>query len=185
MAARASNSTARRWPTGRGAPPSRYGRLRAIVRRLEGFGQALRRRDARAGARSGPTQDQDRPAVGLCPRRPALGRSRAAGRRLCLRARPQARASRRASGRLRWMPPGRWLRRYKALAEGNAVTLAFCWAHARRNFFDIQAANPAPIAVEALARIGGLYAIERDIRGLGASARLAARQARARPISRR
>ena len=69
---------------------------------------------------------------------------------------------------------------YKALAEGNAVTLAFCWAHARRNFFDIQAANPAPIAVEALARIGGLYAIERDIRGLGASARLAARQARAR-----
>ena len=56
------------------------------------------------------------------------------------------------------------------------------WAHARRNFFDIQAANPAPIAVEALARIGGLYAIERDIRGLGASARLAARQARARPI---
>ena len=46
----------------------------------------------------------------------------------------------------------------------------------------IQAANPAPIAVEALARIGGLYAIERDIRGLGASARLAARQARARPI---
>ena len=55
----------------------------------------------------------------------------------------------------------------KALAEGNAVTLAFCWAHARRNFFDIQAANPAPIAVEALARIGGLYAIERDIRGLG------------------
>ena len=49
-------------------------------------------------------------------------------------------------------------------------------------FFDIQAANPAPIAVEALARIGGLYAIERDIRGLGPSARLAARQARARPI---
>ena len=35
---------------------------------------------------------------------------------------------------------------------------------------------------ETLARIGGLYAIERDIRGLGASARLAARQARARPI---
>jgi transposase len=71
---------------------------------------------------------------------------------------------------------------YKALAEGNAVTLAFCWAHARRNFFDIQAANPAPIAVEALARIGGLYAVERDIRGLGAPARLAARQARAGPI---
>ena len=71
---------------------------------------------------------------------------------------------------------------YKALAEGNAVTLAFWWAHARRNFFDIQASNPAPIAAEALARIGGLYAIERDIRGSGAPARRAARQARARPI---
>ena len=71
---------------------------------------------------------------------------------------------------------------YKALAEGNAVTLAFCWAHARRNFFDIQASNPAPIAAEALARIGGLYAIERDIRGSSAPARRAARQARARPI---
>jgi transposase len=71
---------------------------------------------------------------------------------------------------------------YKALAEGNAVTLAFCWAHARRNFFDIQAANPAPIAAEALARIGALYAVERDIRGLGAPTRRAARQARAKPI---
>ena len=54
----------------------------------------------------------------------------------------------------------------QALAEGdNAVTLAFCWVHARQKHFDIQAANPAPIAGEALARSGGLYAIERDIRG--------------------
>jgi transposase len=71
---------------------------------------------------------------------------------------------------------------YKALAEGNAVTLGFCWAHARRKFFDIQAANPAPIAAEALARIGALYAIERDIRGSSAPIRQAARQARAKPI---
>ena len=42
----------------------------------------------------------------------------AAGRRLCLRARPQARASRRASGRLRWMPPGRWLRRLQGAGRG-------------------------------------------------------------------
>jgi transposase len=71
---------------------------------------------------------------------------------------------------------------YKALAEGNAVTLAFCWAHARRKFFDIQTANPAPIAAEALARIGALYAIERDIRGSSAPIRQGARQARAKPI---
>jgi transposase len=71
---------------------------------------------------------------------------------------------------------------YKALAEGGRVTLAFCWAHARRKFFDIQAASPAPIAAEALARIGALYAIERDIRGSSASARRDARQTRARPM---
>lgn len=71
---------------------------------------------------------------------------------------------------------------YEALAERGGVTLAFCWAHARRKFFDIQAANPAPIAAEALARIGVLYAVERDIRGLGAPARRSARQARAKPI---
>ena len=68
------------------------------------------------------------------------------------------------------------------MAEGGLVTLAFCWAHVRRKFFDIQAASPAPIAAEALARIGALYAVERDIRGLGAPTRQAVRQIRARPI---
>ena len=34
----------------------------------QGLGQALRRRDDRPGAGSGPWPDQDRPAVGLCPR---------------------------------------------------------------------------------------------------------------------
>jgi transposase len=71
---------------------------------------------------------------------------------------------------------------YKALAMAGLVMLAFCWAHVRRKFFDIQAASPAPIAAEALARIGALYAIERDIQGLSAPARRAARQARAKPI---
>jgi len=71
---------------------------------------------------------------------------------------------------------------YKALAEVSLVVLAFCWAHVRRKFFEIQAASPAPIAAEALARIGALYAIERDIRGMSAPARRAARQARAKPI---
>jgi transposase len=52
----------------------------------------------------------------------------------------------------------------------------------RRKFFDIQTASPAPIAAEALARIGALYAVERDIRGLGAPTRQAVRQTRAKPI---
>lgn len=35
-----------------------------------------------------------------------------------------------------------------------------CWAHARRKFFELQAAGPHPVAEEALQRIGRLYGIE-------------------------
>ena len=49
-------------------------------------------------------------------------------------------------------------------ADGRIVEAA-CWAHARRKFYDIYAANSSPIAAEALQRIGALYAIEREIRG--------------------
>ena len=45
------------------------------------------------------------------------------------------------------------------------VLEAAYWAHARRKFFDIAANGPAPIATEALERIGVLYDIERSIRG--------------------
>ena len=68
------------------------------------------------------------------------------------------------------------------LAEKNGVTLAFCWAHVRRRFYELAAAGPAPIASEALRRIAELYKIEDDIRGLTAEARRAVRQERSRPI---
>lgn len=71
---------------------------------------------------------------------------------------------------------------YKDLAEAGAVTLAFCWSHVRRQFYDIQAKSPAPIATEALARIAPLYAVEADIRGRSADERREARQRRARPL---
>ena len=71
---------------------------------------------------------------------------------------------------------------YRALAEAGDVRLAFCWSHVRRRFYELAAAGPAPIASEALARIGELYAIEREIRGRPAEERRAARQARSRPI---
>ena len=71
---------------------------------------------------------------------------------------------------------------YRALAERGEVQLAFCWSHVRRRFYELAAAGPAPIASEALARIGELYAIEADIRGSPAEARLAARQERSRPV---
>ena len=71
---------------------------------------------------------------------------------------------------------------YRALAEKNAVTLAFCWAHVRRRFFELASAGPAPIASEALQRIAALYHIESDIRGRNADIRRAFRQEKSRPI---
>ena len=65
---------------------------------------------------------------------------------------------------------------------GEGVTLAHCWAHCRRRFFDIAKARPAPIAREALQRIAALYEIEAEIRGKSAAARQAARQTRSKPL---
>jgi hypothetical protein len=71
---------------------------------------------------------------------------------------------------------------YRVLAERGAVQLAFCWSHVRRRFYELAAAGAAPIASEALERIAGLYAIEKDIRGRSADERRAVRQDRSRPI---
>ncbi|WP_159996514.1 transposase [Roseomonas sp. 18066] len=67
---------------------------------------------------------------------------------------------------------------YKALATGGDVTLAFCWAHVRRGFFDLAKGGAAPIASEALQRIAALYAIEAEIRGRPAKERLTVRASR-------
>jgi transposase len=71
---------------------------------------------------------------------------------------------------------------YRVLAERGDVTLAFCWAHVRRRFYELAAAGPAPIASEALERIAELYAVEADIRGRSADERRALRQEKSRPI---
>ena len=71
---------------------------------------------------------------------------------------------------------------YRTLAEKGDVRLAFCWAHVRRRFYELAAAGPAPIASEALQRIGELYAVEHDIRGRPADERRSVRQARSRPV---
>lgn len=71
---------------------------------------------------------------------------------------------------------------YKVLAERAGVQLAFCWSHVRRRFYELAAAGPAPIASEALERIAGLYAVEKEIRGHSAEERRAVRQDRSRPI---
>ena len=64
----------------------------------------------------------------------------------------------------------------------NPLTEAACWAHVRRKFFDLHAANGSPVAKEALERIGALYAIEREIRGRPPDDRRHVRQARAGPL---
>jgi transposase len=73
-------------------------------------------------------------------------------------------------------------------SHGRILEVA-CWAHARRKFFDAQSSAPA-VAAEALARIGQLYAVERDAAAPTdahdaaalAKARHAARQQQSRPV---
>lgn len=58
---------------------------------------------------------------------------------------------------------------------------AACWAHLRRDFFDVHTATKSEIAREVLDRIGDLYDIERQINGQSRDARLAIRQTETRP----
>jgi transposase len=76
------------------------------------------------------------------------------------------------------------------------VTSAFCWAHARRAFFELADVETAernkaegksakaisPLALEAVRRMDELFAIERDIRGKSAEERLAVRMERSAPL---
>lgn len=71
---------------------------------------------------------------------------------------------------------------YRVLADKSGATLAFCWAHVRRRFYEIAVSGPAPIASEALTRIAELYRIEDDIRRRPADERRTLRQQKSRPI---
>ena len=68
------------------------------------------------------------------------------------------------------------------LADKGDVVLAACWSHTRRRFYEVAQATDAPIAIDALRRIGELYAIEADVRGQSPGHRLAARHNRSNPI---
>ena len=75
---------------------------------------------------------------------------------------------------------------YKALAEpareGGPVTLAYCWSHVRRRFYEIAQGGNAPIAEEALQRINALYHVEAMIRGHAPEQRRIVRQDQSRPV---
>ena len=62
------------------------------------------------------------------------------------------------------------------------MTEVACWAHVRRKFYDIHVATNAPIAGEALQRIGQLFNIERAAMGRSADERQCIRKLRARPV---
>ena len=62
------------------------------------------------------------------------------------------------------------------------VTLALCWSHFRRRFYDIAKSGNALIATEILARISKLYKIEAEIRGRSAEERRAVRQTRSKDL---
>jgi transposase len=73
------------------------------------------------------------------------------------------------------------------------IVEALCWSHARRKFFELadiaanarrgRTATPiSPIAFEAVRRIDALFDIEREINGLSAARRLAARQETSLPL---
>lgn len=75
---------------------------------------------------------------------------------------------------------------YKALfnAEGKTTPCIElgCFAHARRKFFDLHQANNSPMAWEALQRIGKLYAIEAEAKGVDIETRRQLRQEQSQPV---
>jgi transposase len=73
-------------------------------------------------------------------------------------------------------------RLYGAGRKPGPIIEAACWAHARRQFFDLARLAKAPIAIEAIERIDALFAIEREINGLTPQERLAVRNERSRPL---
>lgn len=71
---------------------------------------------------------------------------------------------------------------YAALARRGEVTLAFCWAHVRRRFYELAKAGASPVATDVLARIARLYAVETDLRGRSPDERRAGRQEHSRAV---
>ena len=57
-----------------------------------------------------------------------------------------------------------------------------CMAHVRRKFVDVFTAQGSAIAEEAIKRIAQLYGVEKEVRGQSPEARIALRQANAKPI---
>jgi transposase len=73
------------------------------------------------------------------------------------------------------------LRSKSSDSAGRRITRVLCMAHARRHFHDLYVALKLPIAREAIERIGELYGIEREIKGLSPEQRREERQTHSVP----
>src|SRR5216684_4246279 len=71
---------------------------------------------------------------------------------------------------------------FEQIYETGRIQEAACWAHVRRKFYDLEVAHKSPVAVEALRRIGELYAVESDIYGRSPEERREIRNTRSRPL---
>ena len=82
---------------------------------------------------------------------------------------------------------------YNPARPAGAITPALCWAHARRQFFELAdiAANArrgkntaaiSPVALEAVRRIDALFDIERGINGLATDERMRIRKEQSAPL---
>jgi hypothetical protein len=88
---------------------------------------------------------------------------------------------------------GGYNRLYQTDRQPDPIIAALCWSHGRRKFFELAdiAANArrgrdaspvSPIALEAVRKIDAIFDIEREINGLSAEERLAARRLRSAPL---
>lgn len=62
------------------------------------------------------------------------------------------------------------------------VTLAACWSHVRRYFFELHAAGTSRIATRTIEMMAPLWAVEKEVRGQHAEIRAAIRQEKSAPI---
>jgi transposase len=81
---------------------------------------------------------------------------------------------------------------YQSDREAGPITQAACWAHGRRNFFELadvaskarnkSTAALSPMAMAAVQKIDAIFTAERAINGVSADARLAARRTDVAPL---
>ncbi len=68
------------------------------------------------------------------------------------------------------------------IAPEDPAELRAVMAHVRRKFVDVFASQGSAIAEEAIRRISGLYAVEKEARGKPPNERVSLRQSKSKPI---